>query len=147
MRESGAKVVTSMLDVQLKIFWTFEWKRTIINDKNWEKTDLIDSLILSTILLQLNYILGECELSQSNKLVLHTIQDVSANRFLITCFISFFMEKRLGKFKNGWENLLSITVKGCCIVTPSKKTIDIFVVWEFFQDLFACQRVSTVEGL
>ena len=37
MRENGAKAVTSMLDVQLKIIWKFEWKRTIINDTNREK--------------------------------------------------------------------------------------------------------------
>ena len=49
MRKSGAKVVTSMLDVQSKIIWKFEWKQTIINDNNWGKTDLIDSLILPTI--------------------------------------------------------------------------------------------------
>ena len=29
MRDSGAKAVTSMLDVQLKIIWKFERKRTI----------------------------------------------------------------------------------------------------------------------
>ena len=37
MRDSGAKVVTSMLDVQLKVTCKFEWKRTIIHGKNWEK--------------------------------------------------------------------------------------------------------------
>ena len=37
MRNSGAKVVTSMLDVQLKIIWKFERKRTIIHGTNWEK--------------------------------------------------------------------------------------------------------------
>ena len=37
MRDSGSKVVTSMLDVQLKIIWKFEWKRTIIHGTNWEK--------------------------------------------------------------------------------------------------------------
>ena len=37
MRDSGAKVVTSMLDVQLKIIWKFEWKRIIIHGTNWEK--------------------------------------------------------------------------------------------------------------
>ena len=26
-----------MLDVQLKMIWNFEWKQTIINDKNWDK--------------------------------------------------------------------------------------------------------------
>ena len=34
MRDSGSKVVTSMLDVQLKIIWKFEWKRTIIHGTN-----------------------------------------------------------------------------------------------------------------
>ena len=76
MRDRGAKVVTSMLDVQLKIIWKFEWKRTIIHGTNWEKTDLIDSLILPTILLQFNYILGECKSSQSNKMALHSIPDI-----------------------------------------------------------------------
>ena len=56
-----------MLDVQLKI----SWKRTKLG-----KTDLIDSLILPTILLQLNYILGECKSPQSNKLVPYTIPDI-----------------------------------------------------------------------
>ena len=37
MRESGAKVVTSMLNVQFKIIWKFEWKQTSVNDTNWEK--------------------------------------------------------------------------------------------------------------
>ena len=37
MRDSGSKVVTSMLDVQLKIIWKFEWKRTIIHGTNREK--------------------------------------------------------------------------------------------------------------
>ena len=37
MRDSGAKVMTSMLDVQLKIIWKFEWKRIIIHGTNWEK--------------------------------------------------------------------------------------------------------------
>ena len=94
----------------------------------FEKTDLIDSLILPTILLQLNYILGECESSQSNKMALHSIPDINVVRFFIACFMSFFMEKRLGKFKNGWENLLLITVTGCRKSTPSKITINIFVV-------------------
>ena len=26
-----------MLDVQLNIIWKFEWKQTIINDKDWEQ--------------------------------------------------------------------------------------------------------------
>ena len=82
MRESGAKVVTSMLDVQLKIIWKFEWKRIIIHSTKLEKTDLIDSLILPTTLAcsasrqgQFNYILGECKSSQSNKMALHSIPD------------------------------------------------------------------------
>ena len=37
MRDSGAKVVISMLDVQLKIIWKFEWKQNIIHGTNWEK--------------------------------------------------------------------------------------------------------------
>ena len=37
MRENGAQVVTSMLDVDVKIIWKFEWKRTIINDNNFGK--------------------------------------------------------------------------------------------------------------
>ena len=49
MRENGAKVVTPMIDVQLKIIWKFEWKQTIIKDYKIGKTDLIDSLILPTI--------------------------------------------------------------------------------------------------
>ena len=28
MRESGAKLLTLIIDVQLKIIWTFEWRRT-----------------------------------------------------------------------------------------------------------------------
>ena len=40
------------------------------------KTDLIDSLILPTILLQFNYILGEWKSSQSNKMALHSIPDI-----------------------------------------------------------------------
>ena len=40
------------------------------------KTDLIDSLILPTILLQFNYILGECKSSQSNELALCTFPDI-----------------------------------------------------------------------
>ena len=56
MRENGAKLVPSMLDVQLKIIWKFEWKQTVINDTNWKKNHLIDSLIIPTISLQLKYI-------------------------------------------------------------------------------------------
>ena len=38
MRENGAKVVTSMLDVQLKIIWQFELKQLgKKKKKNWEK--------------------------------------------------------------------------------------------------------------
>ena len=37
MTENGFKVVTSMLDVQLKIIWKFEWKHTIVDYKNWGK--------------------------------------------------------------------------------------------------------------
>ena len=72
MRDSGAKVVNSMLDVQLKIICEFEWKRTMIN----EKTDPIDSWILPTILLQYNHILGQYKCSKSNKVALHTIPDI-----------------------------------------------------------------------
>ena len=70
MRENGAKVVTNFnaIDVQLKVIWKFEWKRTIYWWYKLGKTDLIDSLILRTILLQFNYILGECKSSQSNEL-------------------------------------------------------------------------------
>ena len=74
MRESGAKVVTLMIEV-LKIIWKFEWKWTIINDINWEKLIWIDSLILPTISLQFNYILGERKSSQNNELALYTIPD------------------------------------------------------------------------
>ena len=42
--------------------------------------------------------------------------------------MSYFLEKRLGKFKNG-----EFTVRQCCTVTPSKKTINI-VVGNFVQD-------------
>ena len=38
-----------------------------------EKNDLIDSLILATILLQYTDILGECKSSQSNELALYAI--------------------------------------------------------------------------
>ena len=34
MKENDAKVVTSKLDVQLKIIWKFEWKRTVIHGTN-----------------------------------------------------------------------------------------------------------------
>ena len=37
MRENGAKIVTSMLDVQLKIIWKFEWKQTLLMMKIGEK--------------------------------------------------------------------------------------------------------------
>lgn len=37
MIRNGAKVVRSMVDVQLKMIWKFEWKQTSINDTNWEK--------------------------------------------------------------------------------------------------------------
>ena len=37
MRENGDKVVTSMLDIHLKIIWKFEWKQAIINDQNLKK--------------------------------------------------------------------------------------------------------------
>ena len=40
MRENGAKVMTSMIDEQLKIILEFQ-KQTLINDTNWEN-DLID---------------------------------------------------------------------------------------------------------
>ena len=43
---------------------------------NWGKIYLIDSLILPTILLQFNYILGEYKSSQSNELALYTIPDI-----------------------------------------------------------------------
>ena len=47
IRKNGAKVVTSMLDVQLKIIWKFEWKQTIINHNNWEKLIWSDRFINS----------------------------------------------------------------------------------------------------
>ena len=40
------------------------------------KTNLIDSLILPTILLQFNYNLGECKLQQSNELACNIIPDI-----------------------------------------------------------------------
>ena len=77
MRENGAKVVTSML------------------------TDLIDSLILSTISLKFNHILGECKSSQGNELALYTIRyTFSVQRYFTS------MKKRLGEFKNSWKNLM-----------------------------------------
>ena len=41
--------MTSMLHVQLKIIWTYEWKQNIINDNCWGKTDLIELLILPLV--------------------------------------------------------------------------------------------------
>ena len=135
IRENGAKVVTLLLDVQLNINWRFEWKQTTINDNKLGNTDLIDSLILPTILLQFNYILGDCKSSQSRELALYTIPDIEMSKFVLkpaSCLI--FMEKRLGKFKNSWEN---ITVRECRTVTPSRKIINICLVWEFLMDCFA----------
>ena len=37
---------------------------------------LIDSVTLPSILLQFNYILGECKSSQGNELALYTIPDI-----------------------------------------------------------------------
>ena len=105
MREDRTKVVTSMLNVQLKIIWKFEWKQTIINDKIG-KIDLIDSLILPTILYKFNYILGECKSSQAMNW-LYTIPDMRVLKdFQKPLSFYVLLEKRLGKFKNGWENLL-----------------------------------------
>ena len=61
--------------------------------------------------------------------------------------MSFFMEKRLGKFKNGLENLLFITVRGCHTSTPSKKNQRYFRGLRIVSGFLACQRVSTVEGI
>ena len=47
MRENGAKVMTSMIDVQLKIILEFQ-KQTLINDTNWEN-DLIDFFLISQL--------------------------------------------------------------------------------------------------
>ena len=88
MRDSGAKVVTSMLDVQLKIIWQF---------------DLIDSLILPTIFFKFDYILGEFKSSKAINWLYIPFQTVKCWKIFNSLF---FMEKRLGKFKNGWENLL-----------------------------------------
>ena len=63
---------------------------------NWGKTDLIDFLILPTMLLQFNYILGEWKSSQSNKMALHSIPSV--DRFFYSLFYVFF------SWKNCWEN-------------------------------------------
>ena len=75
-----------------------------------EKTDLIDSLILPTILLQFNYILGEWKSSQCHKMVLHSIPDLSVDRFCIACFMSFFHGKTVGKIQK-W--LGEFTVNHC----------------------------------
>ena len=106
------------------------------------KTDLIDSLNLPTILLQFNYISGEWKSNEAIKWLYIPFQTFKCRHIFFSLFYIFFSwGKRLGKFKNGWENLLLITVRGCHTSTPSKKTIDIFVAWEFF----ACQRVTKIK--
>ena len=75
MRENGAKVVTAMLDVQFKIIWKLSENRPLLMI-TIGKTDLIDSIILPTILLQFIYILGLCQWSQSNAFALYTIPDI-----------------------------------------------------------------------
>ena len=50
--------------------------RSILFMVQIEKTVLIGSLILPTILLQFNYILGKWRSSQSNKIALHSIPDI-----------------------------------------------------------------------
>ena len=62
------------------------------------KTDLIDSLILPTILLQFNYILGEWKSHKAIKSLYIPFQTFKCWRILYSLFYVFF------SWKNGWEN-------------------------------------------
>ena len=89
-----------MLDVQLKIIWKIEQKRTIIHGTNWEKTDLIDSLILPIILLQFNYILGEWKSDKAIKWLYIPFQTFKCWQIFYSLFLClFFHGKTVGKIQ------------------------------------------------
>ena len=93
MRENGAKVVTSMLDVQFKIIWKLSENRPLLMKLG--KTDRF--LYSPTILLNSNKIVGEVNRHKAMNWLYIPFQ--TFDWFLKAFFMYYFMEKQLGKLK------------------------------------------------
>ena len=98
MRENGAKVVNSMLDVQLQIMWKYEWKQTIINDTNWEK--LTWSILEFSQRYHYDFIKFEVNVDRNkamNRLYIPSQTFKSWKNKKKNCFMSYFHGKTVGR--------------------------------------------------